>query len=214
MATWMAHFRVAELVLHSVTIQSISEFAVGSIGPDCGVPNQDWSQFTPPKEISHYHDPKTNRIDAERFYSQFCRSNSEKSDFYLGYYIHLLCDIHWSETIWTKKKAHYAKQLNENPRFVWMMKKDWYDLDKKYIQEHKLKTFDSFKSIEAFPNVYLPFYPQEAFSNQIRYISNFYSEFPDDLQREYTYLNENELTQYVGEAASRVLADLHSKKYT
>lgn len=210
MATWMSHFRVAELVSQNINIRDLPAFAVGNIGPDCGVPNTDWSKFDPPKEISHFHDPITNRINPEKFYSDFCTVQSEKSDFYLGYYIHLLCDIYWSEIIWAKKKVKYAEELKQNPKFVWMMKKDWYDLDRCFIRDKQLRVFDSFKSIQNFPNNYFTFYPQEAFSNQIKYISDFYEKFPDDLQREYVYLTEDELGDYVEESAKRVLGVLKS----
>ena len=54
MATWGSHFRIAENILKTYTNLNRQLFAIGNIAPDCGLPNDDWSAFTPPKELSHF----------------------------------------------------------------------------------------------------------------------------------------------------------------
>ena len=52
MASWMIHLRVADLLLDRVPDKTA--FVVGNIAPDSGVPSADWSQYFPPKSVSHY----------------------------------------------------------------------------------------------------------------------------------------------------------------
>lgn len=54
MASWMVHLRVAEKLLDSICDLSTTDFIVGNIAPDSGVPNEDWSRFTPSGDVSHY----------------------------------------------------------------------------------------------------------------------------------------------------------------
>ena len=72
MASWMIHHRIADDLL--MRLQRIDEtaFVMGNIAPDSGVPNADWSEFYPPKTVTHfYKETKSGRIiDVE----SFCRS--------------------------------------------------------------------------------------------------------------------------------------------
>ena len=57
MGTWIAHLRVAENLLpHLGSVDEVA-FAYGSLAPDSGLPNADWSAFDPPKEVTHFLRP-------------------------------------------------------------------------------------------------------------------------------------------------------------
>ena len=63
MASWMVHLRVADELLSRLNNIDETSFVVGNIAPDSGVPNDDWSEFHPPKTVSHfYKKTKTERI--------------------------------------------------------------------------------------------------------------------------------------------------------
>ena len=47
MASWMIHLRIADKLLDRLANIEITEFIMGNIAPDSGVPNEDWSVFTP-----------------------------------------------------------------------------------------------------------------------------------------------------------------------
>lgn len=55
MASWMIHLGIADDLL--MRLQRIDEtaFVVGNIAPDSGVPNSDWSEFHPPKTVTHFY---------------------------------------------------------------------------------------------------------------------------------------------------------------
>ena len=54
MGTWISHLRIAEnLLSHFPELDEVT-FAFGNLSPDSGIPNADWTEFDPPKEITHF----------------------------------------------------------------------------------------------------------------------------------------------------------------
>jgi hypothetical protein len=209
MATWIAHLRIAEHVMHTMKLSKCEEFIVGNIGPDCGAPNEDWSAFTPPSEISHWRDKTTHEIASHNFYETYCRTRD--LDFYLGYYVHLVTDYLWVKLVYNEKKEHYKKELDNDPKFIWVMKKDWYDLDKVFLNEHPLRSYDVLRGITDFPNHYFDFYPENAFTRQIQYIADFYEKRERTLTRDFVYLTQHEMDGFVEEASKIITNDLERK---
>ena len=194
MATWIAHMRIAEHFMAKEAALNNAAFLVGNIGPDCGVPNEDWSQFTPDKAISHWmlnNNPTSTSIDAEGFRQIHLQSFDEKYPFYLGYYFHLIADIEWAKLFERKRlEPLYSEGLDADNKFIWTIKKDWYGQDHVYLQEHKNSVFyNVFSKIDEFPNVYFDFYPDNAFMRQINHITNFYMNAKEDPNREFPYLS-------------------------
>jgi hypothetical protein len=153
---------------------------IGNIGPDSGVPNQDWSNFDPPKKITHWEDDNK-EIRAEEFYNTYIKermdqNSREEFSFYLGYYFHLLADVEWSKMLDNKKKESpmYEDKIKEDPQFIWEIKKDWYGLDFVYLMENPESIFFTcFQHINNVPN-YLDYFPDGAFERQVKYITEFY----------------------------------------
>lgn len=54
MASWMIHLRIADRLLDQIPGLDETAFVIGNIAPDSGVPNADWSAYSPPKDVSHY----------------------------------------------------------------------------------------------------------------------------------------------------------------
>ena len=55
MATWMVHLRIADGIMKEIPKLERQEFIMGNIAPDSGVPNEDWSVFTPNTNVSHFN---------------------------------------------------------------------------------------------------------------------------------------------------------------
>ncbi|HHW31973.1 MAG TPA: zinc dependent phospholipase C family protein [Clostridiaceae bacterium] len=198
MATWMSHFRIAEYFLDKLENISEIEFIVGNIGPDCGEPNSDWSEFTPPREITHWRNERSEfGVDLDGFYNQYLAEPNRYFSFYLGYYIHLLADIEWEKQISCPKINKFKSEFEKNKHFIWDMKKDWYDLDHLFLKEHPtFKVFLVFSMIDEFPNKYLDYYSDTAIIRQIKFITNFYKNYSGDLNREFIYLTKEEMDKY------------------
>ncbi|MFR1708393.1 MAG: zinc dependent phospholipase C family protein [Clostridium sp.] len=227
MATWIAHLRIAENILKDMNNFDSRAFILGNIGPDSGVPNEDWSNFNPPKKITHWINEENN-IDAEEFFHKYiekytrenkevdtrCRSSMDYSryTYLLGYYVHLLTDIEWSKFFNEKKKdALYNKKLNEDSSFIWTIKKDWYGLDFLYLDKNPNFIFHTiFKYIDQVPD-YLDYFPEGALLKQVNYITKYYLGENEETKEKFIYLNEKEMDDFIENTYENILKDLKEK---
>lgn len=110
MATWVTHLMIADEILKIFPILKRQEFCVGSIAPDCNVENADFTEFTPPRSVTHFMSGKRKSIsDAERFYDEYINNkefdSSNEHSFLLGYYAHLLTDAEFQKYIRDEKRV-------------------------------------------------------------------------------------------------------------
>lgn len=54
MATWVTHLMIADVVMKQYPELDRRGFCVGNIAPDCNVENEDWTAYTPSREITHW----------------------------------------------------------------------------------------------------------------------------------------------------------------
>ena len=216
MASWMVHLRIADKILDQINGLSFTEFIVGNIAPDSGVPNEDWSVFTPSGEVSHF---KTTDEDGlkeihlneyvNRYFSENVRKqyNKEQWSFYLGYLTHLVTDMMWADVIVRPSKEKFRSLFEKDRReWIWTLKRDWYDLDFLYIKKNpEFRAFSIYKNAVGFQNEYLSFFDKNAFDNRRDYITGFYNSNNDDLEREYTYLTEDEMNRFVDNSSEKLL---------
>ena len=201
MASWMVHFRIADALLNQGKELAPVEFIFGNIAPDSGVPNADWSAFTPSGDLSHF---KTTAGDGlkdihieDYVKAYFTAEQREKytikqKSFYLGYLTHLLTDILWVEKIVRPSKEKFRELYEgDRMRWIWTLKKDWYDLDFLFLQKHSdFRAFCLYEKAVGFQN---------EFQNRREYICEFYRAGRKDLDREYPYLTEQRMDAFVAE---------------
>lgn len=214
MASWIVHFRIADKILDYVNLSS-QEFIVGSIGADCGEANENFTQFTPSSNITHWtKSGKKSECDYEAFYNTHLTKELtlDKFSFYLGYYVHLLTDVLWVERIAIPTGKRFSIEFDKDLSFIAKVKKDWYDLDHLFLKENpNFRAFKIFSSIKSFPNKYLEYYSELSIENQIKYITNFYNSIHDDLYREYIYLKKDEMDKFVENTSNDILKILKEK---
>ena len=218
MASWMVHLRIADKLLDKIPGLSPTEFIVGNIAPDSGVPNADWSAFSPPTKISHFKtdfgdaDPE---IFAAKYWTEEKRNGyrNRETSFFLGYLTHLLTDVAWVEKIYAPSKVKFADLLASDPdNFIWKMKEDWYDLDFKYLRDHPdFRAFRVYHQAVGFPNDFMEEFSADAFDNRRAYITGWYLEGKENLDREYPYLPEAEMDTFVEETTRSIFDILHTK---
>lgn len=213
MATWMSHFRVAEEVLNLLCDQKLDVqcFAVGNIAPDCGVPNPDGKTYTPDKNVSHYG--HSHNRDYKSFRDKYLNNfASEKHrSFYIGYYVHLIADEVWSNTLLYPKIDLFASQYESVNAFVWRMKSDWRKRDDEFIQQNpELKAYKAFCELEEFDNQFLDFFPKDAFDLQLGRVKELYSEQYES-QYPIEYLTKEELDTFVSQAAKESVKRLYDE---
>lgn len=219
MASWMVHLRVADKLLGCLEGIAETEFIVGNIAPDSGVPNEDWTTYTPSSEMSHfktYLEDGEVRIDVENYLGQYFTAEQrtgysrEQYSFYLGYLTHLLTDLEWIARIYNPSVARYPEAYAEDShKLLWTLKKDWYDLDFLYLKRHPdFRAFQIYENAVGFVNRYMDIFAPDAFENRRAYITGFYRGGREDIEREYIYLSEAQAEQFVEDCVEAVLGKL------
>jgi len=220
MGTWISHLRIAEnLISHFPEVDEVT-FTFGNLSPDSGVPNEDWTQFNPPKEVTHFlrKGEGEHAIHDLEFYKQYLAIINPEDDialysFRLGYFFHLICDIMWARRVGAATKREYKGLFDEKPKeAVGIIKDDWYGLDQLYVKDHPESNFWTVIMPSSYPPSYLPFLNEDALHHQYDHIRKFYSEPPDEwfLSIPYQYLNEETMNRMVNDSIQAVLL-VHNK---
>lgn len=216
MASWMVHLRIADRLLDEFEDMDETAFVMGNIAPDSGVPNDDWSQFTPPKRISHFKTKPDDELffDIDKFCAEYFNEERIKSyskkqySFFLGYYVHLLTDIEWTRNIYFELLKEYPEETKaDKNKLVWAAKGDWYDLDFLYLEQHPdFKAFSIYENAVDYENEFMDMFGRDAFENRRQYICGFYrGDRHGDLHREYTYLTPERADTFVSDTVRKLL---------
>lgn len=220
MGTWISHLRIAERLLdHFPDLDEVT-FTFGNLSPDSGMPNEDWTEFDPPKEVTHFlqNGKGEHAIHDLVFYEQYLANIKPEDDlqlysFRLGYFFHLICDIMWARRIFTATKRDFKELYEMNPnKAVGIFKDDWYGLDQLYVRDHPESLFWRVIMPNSDPPSYLPFVKNEALHHQYAHIRRYYSEQEDKwfLSIPYQYLNEKTMTRLVNDSIAAILL-VHEK---
>ncbi len=220
MASWMIHLRIADKLMDRLNNVETTEFIMGNIAPDSGVPNEDWSVFTPSGDISHFKEESIDgwkNINIEKFINAHFTIEHIKGytkqeySFFLGYYTHLLTDIEWVNQICKPSEVKFADLCEELGRvnFIWTLKKDWYDLDFLYLKKNPdFRAFHLYEQSKNFRNSFMDIFSEDAFENRRQYITGFYLNGREDLEREYLYLNEIQTEAFVEKTVDIIMNQL------
>ncbi len=217
MASWMVHLRVADKILDRIESLDKSAFVLGNIAPDSGVPNEDWSSFDPPGNVTHFRTRPEEKtfIDVDKYVREFFSDEKIKNytnreySFFLGYYTHLLTDIEWIKMVHSEgvSEENAKKENMSYIDFVWKNKKDWYDLDFLYLEEHpQFRAFHIYEDVEDIKNVFMDAFSEDAFENRREYICGYYrSDNHGDLHRNYQYLTKERSDRFVEETVEIIM---------
>ena len=214
MGTWISHLRIAEKLLeHFPEVDEVT-FTFGNLSPDSGIPNADWTEFEPPKEVTHFlrKGEEEHTIHDLAYYRQYLAGIQPASDrklysFRLGYFIHLICDIIWAKRIGEATKQQFRDLFEKDRRqAVGLVKDDWYGLDQLYVRAHPEHIFWRVIMKHPYPASYLPFVKEKALHHQYDHIRRYYSEQEDQwfLSIPYQYLNESSMTRVVNDSIEAV----------
>ena len=220
MGTWISHLRVAENSLSYFPKLDEVTFTFGNLSPDSGIPNADWTEFDPPKEVTHFlrKGEGEHAIHDLVYYEQYLANIKPDDDiklysFRLGYFFHLICDIMWAKRIGATTKRDFKELFDKNlKKAVGIVKDDWYGLDQLYVRDHPEHIFWRVIMTNPNPPSYLPFVQDKALHQQYDHIRKFYSEQEDKwfLSLPYHYLNEKTMSRIVDESIEAVLI-VHDK---
>ena len=215
MGTWISHLRIAEnLLQHFPEVDEVT-FTFGNLSPDSGIPNADWTEFNPPKEVTHFlrKGEEEYAIHDLVFYRQYLADIKPADDiqlysFRLGYFFHLICDIMWAKRIVAATRQQFKELFQKDKKkAVSLVKDDWYGLDQLYVRNHPEHIFWRVIMTNSYPPSYLPFIKVKALHHQYDHIRKFYSAQEDQwfLSIPYQYLNETMMTRIVNESTEAIL---------
>jgi hypothetical protein len=215
MGTWICHLRIAEKLLpHFPELDKVT-FTFGNLAPDSGIPNETWTEFDPPKEVTHFlqKGEGEDKIRDLVYYRDYLANINPHDDlqsysFRLVYFTHLICDILWMKYLGSPTKTAFHDLIAEDEAKAWgKIKCDWYGLDQIYNRAHPEGLF--WQVIHKIPNPpsYLPFIQEVALHRQYDYIHKFHGEhdpywFED---RKYPYLNASTMTRIVDDTSRATL---------
>lgn len=219
MASWMVHLRIADRLLDSLPGLSAVDFVVGNIAPDSGIPNENGTTFTPSTAVTHFRVAPSNPsaiqipVFVERYFTpeQRARYSPAQNSFFLGYLVHLMTDQLWSAKVLTALKERFPDQWQADRQgLIVRAKEDWYDLDYKYLRQHPdFRSFRIYSGAIGYQNVFMSEFAPDAFDNRRQYITSFYLEENNHLDREYPYLTEGQMDGFVLDASAEILSRLH-----
>lgn len=214
MATWLAHLRVADLILSEFRLHELSEtdFLAGNIAPDCGVPVP--GGFDPPKEVTHWTNSGKGHCDFERFYCEMIDGKTldiRTYSFLLGYFCHLMADVLWVRQVNDPcKELHRGLYTSDRDEYYRRVKPEWYANDHLYLREHpNCKVFRKFCEITDYPVRCLPYYGVDFIEKQIRNIQQFYL-YPPIFSADFHYLTPDTMQKWVENAAGDISKRLSS----
>ena len=120
MATWVTHLMIADRVLQHFPELDRRGFCVGNIAPDCNVENEDWTAFTPSREVTHWMQGQRKKAsDCDAFYEEYIAKRqircAEEYAFLMGYYAHLITDAAFQKMIRDEARVKAVwKRIKEN----------------------------------------------------------------------------------------------------
>lgn len=181
MASWVTHLRIADALLLEFPQLHRRGFCVGNIAPDCNVENEDWTSFTPSREVTHWmQGDRKSGADCQAFYRAYIQNQTanafdEEYAFLLGYYVHLLTDAAFQAFIREPKRVQAAwSRVSRAPEFMEQaagMEPGW-DSIKKLMPKKKWM-----QDIYGQEGAYLKHNPQSGYLTEILPLQ----EFPDYL---------------------------------
>ena len=195
MATWVTHLMIADSVLKHFPSLERRGFCVGNIAPDCNVENEDWTAFTPSREVTHWMQGERKKAsDCDAFYEEYIAKrrnrieSAEEYAFLMGYYAHLITDAAFQKMIRDENRVKAAwKRIKENKALREQstgMEETW-DNAKKLIP--KRVWVGHIYSLEA---EYLKAHPDSGYLTEILPLK----EFPDYID----YLPEGAIVRKIG----------------
>lgn len=203
MASWIAHMRIAEYFINKYETLNNLSFLVGSIAPDCGVPNDDSTDYTPKKYITHWFNGTD--FDVNDFRMKHLQDKDTKFPFYLGYYFHLLLDREWTRFLNLKRNAPNETDRIIDKVLINAIKKDMDMQDRIFLRDNPNSIFFTvFAKIDAFPNYYFDFFPPDAFTKQIKNIVGIYLISYSNLYNEFYLVSKSDMDCFVKEAIASI----------
>ena len=230
MATWVTHLMIADSVLQHFPSLDRHGFCVGNIAPDCNVENEDWTAFTPSREVTHWMQGERKKAsDCDAFYEEYIAKrrdriqSTEEFAFLMGYYAHLITDAAFQKMIRDDNRVKAVwKRIKENenlreqsagieeswdnakkliPKRVW--EGHIYSLEAEYLNAHPDSGYlTEILTLKDFPD-YIDYLPEGAIVRKIG-VMGYLPEINESLG-EWIAISREEYEAYIQETIQTIV---------
>lgn len=212
MATWITHLRVCDLTKGIFGFDGglYDMYIIGSLAPDSGTLQPDGIAYFPPRRVLHRTSDDGKTIFYDDFYAEYvkgCRDDEARA-FYLGYYAHLLTDHYWGREVYLPMRAKWREQIDADRRFIWRLKKQWYDLDREYLRGNICPSYERLKSFRGVEKQYLSYIEPERLNAKLAEISHFYDNLDYTPDPEYRFMSEKDIESFIGRMSEKIKASI------
>ncbi len=233
MATWISHMMIVDNLLNRGIGLDKTGFAVGNIAPDCNIENEDWTQFTPPRNVTHFMTGKSKlTADYEGFYQKYIQDKSFSSEeeyaFFMGYYTHLITDVLFQSMVRDEKRVERCfERIKQSVEFYRKIKgypqnfdtlkqvigkgRCFYDihvLEINYLKENPASAYNTvLRRIDTFPD-YMDILPEGAIVRKIKVMA---SEPGEDTLEEFIFFDEKEYQNFILESSDFIYEILQKR---
>lgn len=237
MATWITHLMIADAILKHEPGLNRKGFCVGNIAPDCNVENEDWSTFTPSREVTHWMTGTRKALsDCDAFCEAYVypRQNGgvsqEEYSFMVGYYVHLLTDaafqlfirdpdriravwkrIH-ADPIWSEDAAGREETWDEAKRLIprEIRMHEIESMEAEYLHKNPNSGYlTEILPLKSFPN-YLDYMPEGCYVRKIGVMGT--HPIPDENLRHPVSISREELEKFRTDTVQLILRMLEERK--
>ncbi len=235
MATWITHLMIADQVLDRLPVLDRRGFCVGSIAPDCNVENEDFTSFTPSREVTHWMQGERKKAsDCDAFCEKYIQNRKiespEEYAFLMGYYAHLLTDASFQAMIRNddRVKAVWSRiKENEQLRQASVGMDETWDMAKKLLSKralmHEISTMEAeylrdnpesgylteILPLKEFPD-YIDYLPKGAIVRKIG-VMGYIPKLDDTV--DFITISRREYAKFVGQTVLLVLEMFFAKKF-
>lgn len=233
MATWISHMMVVDnLLKRSLDLDKVG-FCVGNVAPDCNVENEDWTEFTPPRKVTHWMTGRSKlTADYEGFYDEYIRdkafTSKEQYAFFMGYYAHLTMDVRFQAMVRNeervkkcferiKQRPELQEKINGYPENFDTLKqvfgKDriFYDVtvhEVNYLKKNPESAYNTIlRKVNDFPD-YMDIFPKGAFARKIKIMAY---EPGDESLDEFVFFDEKEYGDFIVETSDFIYEMIREK---
>ena len=178
MATWIMHLMIADSLLERFPTLHRTGFCVGNIAPDCNIENEDWTQFIPSREITHWMQGEQKQLsDGEHFYNAYLKNSicdhksGQEYAFLLGYYAHILTDAAYQVMLRDENRVKSVWERIRSDRTLNTIAHGYHetwDSVKKLLSKN-----DMMREIDQIEAEYLSEHPDSGFIEEILLLKQF-----------------------------------------
>lgn len=237
MASWISHLILVDQLYAMGLDLDERGFAVGNIAPDCNVENEDWTQFTPSREVTHWMKGKSKlTTDYEGFLDEYIRDKTFRSKeheaFLWGYYSHLVTDVEYQRLIRDEERVkNVYRRLKQNEEMYAKIKgfpEDFDTLKKVFGRQNFFRDISTQEAayLERMPNSryntiikrthdfpdYIDYLPSGAIVRKIGIMAKEDSPVPG-LDR-YVFFSQDEFDGFVEDTSDLIYKLMKEKRYT